>query len=159
MEWLGDEKAENFPFHLITNQPRSRLHSQMDAGPISQAQKVNGREPVWINPTDAENKGISEGDVVRLFNERGACLAGAVITGDVRPGVVVLATGAWFDPLEMNSPGSLEKHGNPNVLPLDKGTSKLAQGCSALSALIQIEKFDGTPPPISAFDLPHIESQ
>ena len=159
VEWLGDEKAENFPFHLITNQPRSRLHSQMDAGPISQAQKVNGREPVWINPTDAENKGISEGDVVRLFNERGACLAGAVITGDVRPGVVVLATGAWFDPLEMNSPGSLEKHGNPNVLTLDKGTSKLAQGCSALSALIQIEKFDGTPPPISAFDPPHIESQ
>ena len=155
-EWLGDDKAKAFPFHLITNQPRARLHSQMDAGPLSRAQKINGREPVWINPADAEGKGIADGDVVRLFNERGACLAGAVITDRVRPGVIVLATGAWFDPLDMNTPGSLEKHGNPNVLTLDKGTSRLAQGCAALSALVQVEKFDGTPPPVTAFEPPHL---
>jgi biotin/methionine sulfoxide reductase len=39
------------------------------------------------------------GDVVRAFNERGACLAGAVLTDDLRTGVVTLPTGAWFDPV------------------------------------------------------------
>jgi biotin/methionine sulfoxide reductase len=67
---------------------------------------------------------------------------------------VVLPTGAWFDPLDPATPGSLEKHGNPNVLTLDKGTSKLTQGCSAHTCLVEVEKFDGELPPITAFDPP-----
>lgn len=153
-EWLGCDKAKDYPLHLITNQPRTRLHSQMDAGPVSRAQKVNDREPVTINPSDAAQRGIADGDVVRLFNDRGACLAGAVLSDDVRSSVVVLATGAWYDPLEKQG---LEKHGNPNVLTLDKGTSRLAQGCSALSALVQVEKFDGPLPPVTVFEPPEIE--
>jgi biotin/methionine sulfoxide reductase len=47
---------------------------------------------------------------------------------------VQLSTGAWFDPLDPAAIGSLDKHGNPNVLTLDKGTSKLAQCCSAQTA-------------------------
>jgi biotin/methionine sulfoxide reductase len=55
--------------------------------------------------------------VVRVFNARGACLAGvrASTTGS-RAAWSCLATGAWFDPLEPGVPGSLCVHGNPNVL-------------------------------------------
>ena len=155
-EWLGGDKAKAFPLHLITNQPRARLHSQMDQTGLSRDGKVADREPVWINPVDAGPRDIAGGDVVRLFNDRGACLAGAVVTENVRPGVVVMATGAWYDALETDGPVALEKHGNPNVLTLDKGTSRLAQGCSALSALVQIEKFEGSLPPVTAFDPPEI---
>ena len=50
-----------------------------------------------------------------------------------------LSTGAWFDPLEPAEVGSLDKHGNLNVLTLDKGTSKLAQCCIAQTALVGVE--------------------
>ena len=72
----------------------------------------------------------------------------------MRPGVVQLATGAWYDPLEPGRIGSLDKHGNPNVLTLDKGASKLTQTCIAQSTLVEIELYEDTPPTVSAFDQP-----
>ena len=66
----------------------------------------------------------------------------------------MLPTGAWFDPLDVNDVAQLEKHGNPNVLTLDKGTSKLTQGCTAHTTLVEVELFKGELPPITAFDLP-----
>ena len=47
---------------------------------------------------DAAARGIRDGDIVRLYNDRGACLAGAVLSEALRPGVVQLSTGAWYDP-------------------------------------------------------------
>ncbi len=93
---------------------------------------------------------------MRLFNDRGACLAGAVLSDAVQPGVVVLPTGAWYDPAEPGVPGTLEVHGNPNVLTLDKGTSRLGQGPSAHSCLVEIERFAGTPPPVRVFEPPPV---
>jgi len=91
---------------------------------------------------------------VRVFNARGACLAGAIIDADVMPGVVVMATGAWFDPAD--AAGAPERHGNPNVLTLDIGTSPLAQGTSALTALVEIERWDAAAPAVRAFAPPQL---
>jgi biotin/methionine sulfoxide reductase len=146
-EWLGNAPVGHF--HLVTHQPAARLHSQMDGGPVSRAQKVNGREPVRINPADAALYGIGDGDIVRLFNSRGSCLGGAVLDPGVLRGVVVMATGAWFDP--SGTAGEPERHGNPNVLTLDVGTSPLAQGTSALTALVEIERWTAPAPAIRAF--------
>ena len=109
-----------------------------------------------IHPAAAAARGIADGDIVRLFNSRGACLAAAVLSDAVRADVLQLATGAWFDPLEPGAPGSLCKHGNPNMLTPDKGTSRLAQGPSAHTCLVEIEKFQGEAPPVTAFDPPQI---
>jgi biotin/methionine sulfoxide reductase len=155
-EWLGSEQAQIYPLHLLSNQPQSRLHSQLDCGEVSRSAKVAHREPVWLNPDDAAARGIASGDVVRIYNDRGACLAGAVVTEAIRPGVMQLSTGAWFDPLDPAEIGSLDKHGNPNVLTLDKGTSKLAQCCSAQTALVEVERFDGEAPEITAFTPPRV---
>ncbi len=151
-EWLGSKEAERWPLHLVTHQPASRLHSQMDPGPVSRSQKVAGREPIRINPADAARRGIGAGDVVRVFNARGACLAGAVLDAGVMPGVAVMATGAWFDPSA--AAGEPERHGNPNVLTLDIPTSPLAQGTSALTALVEIERFAAPAPEVRAFTPP-----
>jgi biotin/methionine sulfoxide reductase len=153
-EWLGSEIAREFPLHLLTTQPSTRLHGQLDMAHVSQHSKVAGREPMRINTQDAAARGIRTGDVVRVFNARGATLAGAVVTDDIRRGVIQISTGAWYDPAEPGVIGSLDKHGNPNVLTLDKGTSRLAQGPSAQTTLVQVEKFAGEPPPVSAFDPP-----
>jgi anaerobic selenocysteine-containing dehydrogenase len=74
-------------------------------------------------------------------------LAGAVVTDEVRPGVVVLATGAWFDPEEPGVSGSLERHGNPNVLTAGIGTSRLAQGSTSGTTLVEAERVDPTTAP------------
>jgi biotin/methionine sulfoxide reductase len=153
-EWLGADLAREYPLHLLTTQPATRLHGQMDMGRVSQASKVAGREPIRINSSDASARGIRDGDVVRVFNARGAALAGAVLTDEIRPGVVQLATGAWYDPLEPGVVGTLDKHGNANVLTRDHGTSQLAQGSSAQTALVEVERYLGEIPPITAFDPP-----
>lgn len=151
-EWLGNAGPDQL--HLISNQPATRLHSQLDFGRTSVNSKIANREPLRIHPDDATARGLRNGDVARLFNDRGSCLAGVEISDQLIPGVVQLATGAWYDPLEPGQPGSLDIHGNPNVLTYDRGTSRLAQGPSAQTTLIHIEKWAGELPPISVFSPP-----
>src|SRR5262249_50053763 len=124
-EWHGSPAAEQYPLHLISSQPRHKLHSQMDGGPISARGKINGREAVAMHPGDAQHRGIKDGDVVRIHNARGACLAGVVLTDTISPGVVKLSCGAWYDPVDAD--GALCAHGNANMLTHDRGTSKLSQ--------------------------------
>ncbi|MDE0156897.1 MAG: molybdopterin-dependent oxidoreductase [Gammaproteobacteria bacterium] len=157
-EWLGSERAADYPLHLISNQPKTRLHSQYDHGITSRNAKIKGRAPARMNPLDAAERNIRDGDIIRLFNDRGACLAGVILTENLRPGVVELETGAWYDPQDPTDPMSLEVHGNPNALTRDAGTSKLAQGPSAHSCLVEVEKFTGELPAIRVFSQPAIIS-
>jgi biotin/methionine sulfoxide reductase len=154
--WLPPDEAAaaRFPLQLVANQPATRLHSQLDFGATSQNSKIKGREPVRIHPRDAAARGIGGGDIVRLYNDRGACLAAAVLSDALRPGVVQLSTGAWYDPEDPAADKPLCVHGNPNVLTRDAGTSKLAQGSTGQLTVVEIELFDGLLPPIKAFDPP-----
>ncbi|KPP87602.1 MAG: biotin/methionine sulfoxide reductase [Rhodobacteraceae bacterium HLUCCO07] len=140
LEWLGKADAGD-ALHMVSNQPKTKLHSQIDHGALSRADRVAGREPVLMNPADAAKRGLSEGQVVRLFNARGACLAGLRISDEIRPGVIQIATGAWYEPA-----GESCIHGNPNTLTPDKGTSKLAQGPIAHSCLVEVEAAGDVPP-------------
>ncbi len=149
-EYLGTAKPGQL--HLLTVQPSTRLHSQLDMAPLSLASKIHGREAIQINTQDAAERGIKSGDIVRVSNRRGACLAGAVLTDGLLRGVAVLPTGAWFNPQ-----GNLCIHGNPNVLTRDAGTSKLGQGPIAQSCLVEIAPFTGPLPPITVHTPPEIE--
>jgi biotin/methionine sulfoxide reductase len=154
IEWLGSKKAERYPLHMLSDQPTDKLHSQLDHSPHAKATKVKGRQPVTIHPEDAAARGIADGDLLRVFNDRGACLAAARLSDRIRRGVVRLSTGAWFDPQDSGSNTPLEKHGNPNALTLDIGASKLSQGCIAQTCLVEIERFDGPAPEVTAHRLP-----
>jgi biotin/methionine sulfoxide reductase len=156
-EWLGAPRAERFPLQLVANNPRTRLHSQLDIGAHSQGSKVQGREPIRMHPADAAPRGIADGEVVRVFNDRGSCLAGVVFSDCVRRGVVQLSTGAWYDPLDPADPDAMCVHGNPNVLTLDKGTSRLAQGCAGQHALVEVERWTAPLPPIKVHTPPALE--
>ena len=127
----------------------------MDGGPISALGKVNGREAVAINPADARVRGITDGAVVRVFNDRGACFGGAVVTDAVRPGVVRLSCGAWYDPASEADDAACA-HGNANVLTRDHGTSRLGQGPTSATAMVEIESWTGAAPPVRAFVPPTI---
>ncbi|MBX5212117.1 molybdopterin-dependent oxidoreductase [Rhizobium sp. NZLR11] len=159
LEWLGSQKTARFPLHLLSQEPSRRLHSQLDHSPHSRSGKVMGREPILLNPKDAIARGIADGDVVRVFNDRGACLASAQLSGDLLDGVAIIATGAWFDPTDWALTNSLEKHGNPNVVTIDAPASKLSQATVAQSCLVDVELFVGELPAVTAFDLPKFAAE
>jgi len=144
---------------LTANQPARRLHGQLDFGEHSQAGKHRGREVARLHPSDAASRGIAEGDIIRLFNDRGACLAAAVLTEDVSPGTVHLPTGAWYDPADPDEDAPLCVHGNPNVLTRDAGTSRLAQGCTGQLTAMEVERFSGNLPPIRAYEPPEAAAE
>jgi len=159
IEWLGAKTAERYPLHMLSDQPADKLHSQLDHSPHARATKIKGRQPITLHPDDATARGIAAGDLVRVFNDRGACLAAARLSDRIRRGVVRLSTGAWFDPADAGSNRPLEKHGNPNALTLDIGASKLSQGCIAQTCLVEIERFDGPAPVVTAHQPPTLASR
>lgn len=152
-EWLG-RKDKAHPLHLNSNHPTHRMHSQLNGTKVREIYQVAGREPCMINSKDAEARGIKSGDVVRLFNGRGQCLAGAVVSDDIRPGVVQLQEGAWYDPADITDANTLCKHGDANVLTADIGSSRLAQATSAHTCLVDVEKYTGPLPAVTVFDTP-----
>ena len=154
--WLQptEPPTAQYPLHMISNQPASRLHSQLDFGAHSQSTKRHGREVCTMHPVTAKERNIVDGDLVRLFNARGACIAAARLSENILPGVVQLPTGAWYDPIEEASGRTLCVHGNPNVLTRDIGTSRLAQGCSGQLTIVQAERFDGEVRAVRAFEPP-----
>ena len=159
VEWLGSRKAVAHPLHLLTDQPFTKLHSQFDHAAYSTGNKVGGREPITLSRADGRARGLADGDLVRVFNDRGACLAAVRLSDDIHDGVAKLSTGAWFDPSDWRASGpcNLEKHGNPNVLTLDIGASSLSQGCIAQTCLVQVERYQGTAPPMSAYAMPQLK--
>ncbi len=149
IEWLG-MKNKPAEFHMISAHPTDRLHSQLNHTSLRENYAIANREPIWINTKDAKRKGIKTGDLVRVFNARGEVLAGALVTDDVNESVVKLAEGAWYDGFDTG----LCKNGSSNVLTIDIPTSKLANGNISHTALVNIEKFTGKAPRLTAFSDP-----
>jgi biotin/methionine sulfoxide reductase len=106
-----------------------------------------------MNERETTARGLKDGDIVIVFNDRGSFLAGLRVVDSLRDGVAQIATGAWFDPLVPGEPGCLEKHGNPNVVTIDKGTSRLGQSSAAQTVLVDIRRYEN-PPEMTAFDWP-----
>lgn len=132
-EYLGVAEADEF--HLVTNQPARQLHSQL----YQCAEAADRPQPVQIAPQDMARLQLAAGEIVRLWNRRGACLARVQPDPGLRPRVLIMATGAWYDP-DPETPG-LDRNGNPNVLTADRRTSPLGQACAALSTLVRLEKY------------------
>ncbi len=157
IERLGGPTAK-YPLHIDAKHPNSRLHSQLCGTKLRESYAVAGREPCMINRQDAAKRGIKDGDVVRVFNDRGQILAGALVTDDIRPGVIRISEGGWYDPVDPTKDGSLCKYGDVNVLTVDIGTSKLAQGNCGHTSVGEVEKYKGAVPAVSAFTAPKAAS-
>ena len=154
-EWLGNSNKDK-DLHMISSQPQNKLHSQFDHGSVSLNGKKKGREQIIINVNTAKLYQIHDGDIVKVYNDRGACLASAVLSKDIRLDVVQMSTGAWLDADKQKDGTLFCRHGNPNVLTIDKGSSNLAQGPIAHSCLVNIKKFEGELPAIRAFSPPKV---
>ena len=136
-ERLGGEGSELYPLHLLTPQPKNKLHSQLDQTAHSHKAKRNGKEQIFMHPDAGASRGINDGDLVRVFNDRGACLAHVSFDSARLADVVSLPTGSWYAPMDEFT----DANGNPNVLTADIGTSSLAQGPSANTCLVEVELY------------------
>ncbi|OBU20568.1 trimethylamine-N-oxide reductase TorA [Photobacterium kishitanii] len=155
----GGPRSDRFPINMQSTHPKDRLHSQLCSSTDFRATyAVADREPIFINTEDAKARGIQSGDIVRVYNDRGQVMAGAVVTDDYLPGVCRLQEGAWYSPLEGGKVGTICTYGDPNVLTEDIGSSSLAQATSAAAALVQIEKYTGPVHAVTGFNGPTYET-
>jgi len=125
-----------YPLQLTTPHSRFRIHSQLYNVP--QLRKLCETE-VWINPADAHVRHVKNGDLVKIFNDRGAVVAHANVTAEIMQGVVRCYEGAWFDPDEEG----IDRGGCVNVLINDELSSP--GGASNFNTcLVEVEKLEGS---------------
>jgi molybdopterin guanine dinucleotide-containing S/N-oxide reductase-like protein len=143
-ERISGERAKKYPLLIVSNHPRWRVHAQCDDVTWFReipTCKIRGPddymyEPVWINPVDAAVRGIKNGDVVRVFNERGGVLGGAYVTERIMPGAICQDHGTRYDPIVA---GKLDRGGANNTICPHKVTSRNAAGEVTSGFLVQVE--------------------
>ena len=144
-ERISSERALMFPLLLISNHGRWRVHSQCDdiswtrEAPTCKVKGWDGYlyEPVWLHPTEAGSRGIKDGDIIKVFNERGAVLGGAYVTERIIPGAVYMDHGARVDFI---IPAKLDRGGAINLISPTGTISKNCIGQATSGYLVEIEK-------------------
>ncbi len=127
----NDPLTGKYPLQVLSPHAKNRVHSHL--------QKVDWLREIephraWINPADAEPRGIRDRDEIYVFNDRGKLAITAWVTERIMPGVICIFEGAWYDPDEQG----IDRGGCVNVLTKDAYSEG---GASALNtALVQASK-------------------
>ncbi len=146
-ERVSSKRAKKYPLLCMSNHGRWRVHAQCDdiswtrEAPTCKVKGADGYayEPVWINTEDAKARGIANGDIVKVYNERGVVLCGAYVTERLMSGVAYVDHGARYDPIV---PGEVDRGGAINTITPHNLTSKNATGMAVSSFLVEVEKAD-----------------
>ncbi|MGB6230611.1 MAG: molybdopterin dinucleotide binding domain-containing protein, partial [Litorimonas sp.] len=150
------DNAREGQLHVVSPHPRFRLHSQMDqSAKLRELYKIEGREPVRVNAQDAEARGIADGDLAELFNDRGTVIAGAAVSDEIMPSVVSLYEGAWPS---LDSRGRCNS-GLVNFLTSTQRSSGLSQANSANTVLCEMRPCEDPEGPNRAYEPPGIVMQ
>jgi trimethylamine-N-oxide reductase (cytochrome c) len=146
-ERLSSQRALDYPLLIMSNHGRWRVHAQCDD--ISWTReaitaKVKGwdgymYEPCWMNPADAEKRDIKNGDIIRVCNERGSVLCGALVWERIMPNVISIDHGARVDYI---IPGKLDRGGAINTIAPQGLVSKHCAGQATSGFLAEVEKVD-----------------
>jgi trimethylamine-N-oxide reductase (cytochrome c) len=130
-ERLSSERAKKYPLLCMSNHGRWRMHAQCDDivwNREVETMKIRAKdgyqyEPMWINPIEAQKRGIKHHDIVKIFNERGIVLCAAYVTERLMPQVVYVDRGGCINCI---TPTSM--------------TSKNSTGMAVSGFLVQVEK-------------------
>jgi trimethylamine-N-oxide reductase (cytochrome c) len=144
-ERISGERARKYPLLQMSNHGRWRVHAQHDdiswtrEAPTCKIKGIDGYnyEPLWMNREDAIKRGIKDGDIVKIYNERGAVLGGAYVTERIRPGVVYMDHGArvdWIIPEELDRGGAINLISPYNLI------SKNCNGMATSGYLVEVER-------------------
>jgi len=133
-EWespFGPE-AKAYPLQAVGHHSMARAHSTLEG--------VDWLEEAFpqrlsINPVDASARGISNGDTVKVFNDRGETRLRCRVTQRIMPGVVAIPQGAWWAP----DAHGIDTRGSINVLTSERWTP-LAFGNAQHTAMVDVRK-------------------
>jgi anaerobic dimethyl sulfoxide reductase subunit A len=132
--WEGPEDPlkEKYPLQLIGWHYKRRCHSTHDNHPwMEEAFK----QEMWMNPEDARARGISDGDRVEVFNDRGKVTIDVKVTSRIVPGVAAMPQGAWYTPDKKGQ----DQRGSMNVLTKQHPTP-LAKANPQQTNLVEVKK-------------------
>jgi anaerobic dimethyl sulfoxide reductase subunit A len=134
--WEGptDPVRSKYPLQLITPHFKRRAHTQFDNLPWLQDLQA---QVVSINSTDAESRGIQDGCLVKVFNDRGRMIIRARVTERIMPGVVAIPEGAWYTPDENGN----DRGGAANIL--TRNVTSPAGAFPSNTALVEVERYNG----------------
>lgn len=128
--WEASKKGL-YPLQLTGFHYKSRTHSTYGNVEIL---KDAAKQEMWINPMDAEARSIKNGDLIRIFNDRGEVHISAKVTPRMMPGVVALGEGAWYAPDGQR----IDHSGSINVLTTQR-PSPLAKGNPQHTNLVDVQ--------------------
>ncbi len=133
-EWespFGPE-AEPYPLQAIGHHYMPRVHSTHDN--VDWLEEAFPQR-LFINELDAGQRGIADGDLVQVYNDRGTMILPCRVTRRILPGVVDIPQGAWWTPDE----NGVDRRGSVNVLTSERWTP-LAFGTAQHTIMVQVEK-------------------
>ncbi len=142
-EGLETPLAQKYPLFLTSPHPKFGRHSQW--GNLSwhrdeYQMRIKGYNVMSINPSDAEQRDIKTGDLVRIYNDRGSILCAVYVTERIMSGVIRVQEGGWYTPLKPGDPDSLDVGGNPNALISKRQPEPLCDGMLN-GARVDVEKW------------------
>lgn len=143
-ESLWGERCKEYPLLVAATPARYRVHVQGDDIPWMreiESTKVRGKdgymyEPVWISKKDAEARGIKDGDICKIYNERGTVLVGARVSERMADGSVMVHKGSRVDPIAPH----LDRGGAINLISPDNQVSKHCKGFAVTGYLVEVAK-------------------
>ncbi len=130
-ESQNDLLAKKYPLQLVTTHTGRRAHTQFENIPWLRELYP---QSISIHSVDAELRGIKDGDMVRVFNDRGEMIIPARVTERIVPGAVDIPQGAWFDPDDKG----VDRGGCTNILSRD--VISPGGAFPSNTALVQVEK-------------------
>ncbi|WP_119070409.1 DMSO/selenate family reductase complex A subunit [Aggregatilinea lenta] len=133
-EWEGPQSdlVAQYPLQIQGHHFHARSHSTYDN---IEWLRESMPQRLFMNPVDADARGIEDGDKVRIFNDRGEVIIPVRVTKRIMPGVLDLPQGAWYDPDE----NGIDRAGCINVLTSHHPTP-FAKGTSQHTNLVEVEK-------------------
>jgi anaerobic dimethyl sulfoxide reductase subunit A len=136
-EWESPfgQEAEAYPLQAIGTQTLHRVHSTHENNDWLEEAFP---QRIFINAIDAKERGIVDGDWVKVFNQRGEMTLPCRVTLRIMPGVVDIPSGAWWTPDE----AGVDRRGSVNVLTSER-LSPLAHGNAQHTIMVQIVRKSG----------------
>lgn len=131
-EGASDPMAENYPLQMIGWHTNRRAHSIHDNN--ASLERIEPQR-LWLHPADAAERGIADGDMVLVWNDRGRVQISVKVTERIMQGVTALAQGAWFRP----DKDGTDTGGSINVLTSLRPTP-YARGNAQHTNLVEVKK-------------------
>lgn len=131
-EGPADQLRKTYPLQLIGWHTKRRCHSIHDNNPWMEEVEP---QRMWMHPADAAPRGISTGDIVEVYNDRGMLRIPVIVTTRIIRGVAAIPEGAWYTPGE----DGIDHRGSINVLTSTRPTP-LAKGNPQHTNLVEVRR-------------------